>query len=39
MCLTYGTMLAIGEPREVLRNEAVRSAYLGSVDVEEAGPR
>jgi branched-chain amino acid transport system ATP-binding protein len=39
MCLTYGMMLAIGEPREVLSNEAVRSAYLGSsIDVEGAGP-
>jgi branched-chain amino acid transport system ATP-binding protein len=39
MCLTYGTMLAIGEPHEVLRNEDVRSAYLGSsIDVEGAGP-
>ncbi len=39
MCLTYGTMLAIGEPHEVLRNEDVRTAYLGSsIDVEGAGP-
>ena len=37
MCLTYGTMLAIGDPHEVLRNELVRSAYLGSsIDVEGA---
>ncbi len=29
MCLTYGRLLAIGEPREVLRSPEVVEVYLG----------
>jgi len=30
MCLAAGRVLAIGEPREVLRSKAVVDVYLGS---------
>jgi branched-chain amino acid transport system ATP-binding protein len=37
MCLTYGRMLAIGDPSEVMARPDVREVYLGSdPDVEEA---
>jgi branched-chain amino acid transport system ATP-binding protein len=35
MCLTYGRMLAIGEPREVMASPEVIEVYLGSTVEQE----
>lgn len=38
MCLTYGTMLALGEPEAVLRDPEVQRVYLGSTPDEAVAP-
>jgi branched-chain amino acid transport system ATP-binding protein len=37
MCLTYGQMLAIGTPHEVMSHPDVRRVYLGSTPEEALG--
>jgi branched-chain amino acid transport system ATP-binding protein len=37
LCLANGSLVADGDPREVLASEAVRSVYLGGKIINESG--